>query len=211
MSYIYKITNTANGMAYVGNTSRDIKKRWLEHCSDSHKPRCSNRPLYKAINEYGIESFMVEVIEECENHIAPERERYWISKLNTWKNGYNDTMGGRGRPQIDKDIVISTYHKTKSQLKTAKALGISVDSVHDILNKENVKKYPKKYTYIDYLKPVDAYSPAGELVKKFPSVSDAARWLCKQDKATSFASAEANIRFLVNVPFAIVGGYLWKR
>ena len=54
MAFIYIITNDVNGKQYVGKTNRNIDKRFREHISDSKKKRCEKRPLYNAMNKYGI-------------------------------------------------------------------------------------------------------------------------------------------------------------
>jgi len=115
MGYIYKITNDVNGKMYVGKTEQtDPYKRWKQHIQDSKRDEHKERPLYRAINKYGIEHFRFEVIEETNN--TYEREQYWIDKLRTYaglknSNGYNATLGGEGKCQINltKDEVVE-YH-----------------------------------------------------------------------------------------------------
>lgn len=46
--YIYKITNSINGKAYIGKTMGTPEKRFKEHIADSKRDRYANRPLYKA-------------------------------------------------------------------------------------------------------------------------------------------------------------------
>lgn len=72
MAYIYKITNSINGKIYIGKTYKTIEQRFKEHFKDSK--RYKNRPLYRAINKYGIESFKIEVIEKT--NTPEEREKY---------------------------------------------------------------------------------------------------------------------------------------
>ncbi len=93
---IYKITNTIpdkNGKfkAYVGQTSRSLKKRFNEHA------KCRSSAIGKAIQKYKREHFTVEVLEECETvEQANKREKYWIGFYNTIApNGYNLTDGGQ--------------------------------------------------------------------------------------------------------------------
>lgn len=109
MSYIYKITNNINGKIYIGKTMRSIKQRWKEHLANIKKEECKNRPLYRAINKYGVENFSIEKIEECSDIILSDREKYWIEYYNSFKNGYNATQGGDSSPYIDRKLVIETY------------------------------------------------------------------------------------------------------
>lgn len=85
MNYIYCITNLINNKRYVGKTTQLIEERFREHCKDSQKERCEKRPLYDAMNKYGIENFKVECLEEIDDPaILSEREIYWIKELGTY-------------------------------------------------------------------------------------------------------------------------------
>ncbi len=92
---IYKITNVVNGKSYVGQTSKTAEERLL-----AHKKKATakvNRYLYDAMNHYGVDKFTVEVLEDNITGDIHERERYWITKENTFTpNGYNMTLGGGG-------------------------------------------------------------------------------------------------------------------
>ena len=95
MGYIYKITNQINGKAYVGKTQRTVMARWKEHCR--HMYNLQHLPLYKALCKYGVENFLIETIEECDNINLDNREIYWINYYQTYgKNGYNCTAGSEG-------------------------------------------------------------------------------------------------------------------
>lgn len=59
------------------------------------------------MRKYGCESFEIQCIEVVEEHRACERERYWIEYYGTFKNGYNATHGGDGKPYIDYDLVLA--------------------------------------------------------------------------------------------------------
>ena len=87
---IYKITNTKNGKVYVGKTNG--KREYYFG---------SGKLLKRAIEKYGKESFTIEVIEECSDDVANEREMFWIRNLNTIvPNGYNISLGGEGGDTI---------------------------------------------------------------------------------------------------------------
>lgn len=84
MGYIYCITNLINGKQYVGKTTSTIEERFKEHCSDSRKERCNKRPLYDAMNKYGVENFKIEELEQIDDPtLLSDREKYWIKELNT--------------------------------------------------------------------------------------------------------------------------------
>lgn len=138
MSYIYKITNKINEKVYIGKTNYTVEKRFKEHQNDYKRTRNEKRPLYSAMNKYGIENFEIEELEECGIQEAEEREKYWIEYYNSYKNGYNATKGGDGKPYIDRQKVIDVYKEIQNQRKVARILNISTDSVHDILKQNNI-------------------------------------------------------------------------
>lgn len=98
MATIYVITNLINSKQYVGKTTYSIEKRWKEHCYDCKKTEINqHRPLYNAMQKYGIENFNISIIEEnIPEENIDNREKFWISKLDTYYNGYNATLGGDG-------------------------------------------------------------------------------------------------------------------
>jgi hypothetical protein len=55
------------------------------------------------MNKYGIENFELALIENAEAELLDERERYWIEYYDTYKNGYNATLGGEGKTLYDYD------------------------------------------------------------------------------------------------------------
>ena len=96
VSGIYVITNIINNKQYVG-LSKNCYKRWADHyskCYNSNKEDDIKKALYMAMRKYGRENFTFQIIEECPEEQLSEREKYWIEKLNTYHNGYNETPGG---------------------------------------------------------------------------------------------------------------------
>jgi len=92
MYAIYIITNTLNGMQYVGITN-DIARRWKRH-----KNANENQYLHKAIKKYGSECFVFTHFADAFDVLAAKAiERMLISEHNTLvPNGYNLTLGGDG-------------------------------------------------------------------------------------------------------------------
>ena len=85
--YIYKITNLINQKAYIGKTINSISERWKEHKRDCK--RFSNRPLYRALNKYGIDNFKVELVEEVDIKDLSERARNKKNKYNKIIDDYD--------------------------------------------------------------------------------------------------------------------------
>ena len=91
MSKIYKVTNKENGKFYIGRTS--YKKLYMRKAS--HKWYANhmntNLPFPNALRKYGVDGFVWEILEECDDNKAGEREMYYILELNPQ---YNATLGG---------------------------------------------------------------------------------------------------------------------
>lgn len=186
MAYIYKITNDINGKIYIGKTQFAIEKRFQEHCKDAFRSRMEKRPLYSAMRKYGIEHFSIELVEETDQ--PEEREKYWIEYYGSFKNGYNATKGGDGKPYIDYDLVVSTYAELQSREETAKRLNISPHSVSYILKIKNVQMKSSAEVVRDkYGKITNMYDIQGNFLRSFPSTGTAATYMvenkltnCKQ-------------------------------
>ena len=63
----------------------------------------------KAIQKYGVNNFIFEVIEECSVDMLDEREKYWILKLNTLTpNGYNIKLAESTRGEDNSGSILTT-------------------------------------------------------------------------------------------------------
>lgn len=92
---IYKITNQETGECYVGQ-AKDVRKRWADHCKmmlQIDAPQ--GNKLYAAAEEYGLENFSFELLEECPEEKLNEKERYFISLYSADSLGYNSQKGNR--------------------------------------------------------------------------------------------------------------------
>ena len=90
---IYKITNIQTDQSYIGQ-SLDIYKRWCQHCKAGlgiDTP--AGNKLYKAIQEYGLESFTFEILCECEKEELNQKEKYFIELYQADLFGYNGNIG----------------------------------------------------------------------------------------------------------------------
>ena len=92
MGYVYKITNTVNGKAYIGiSVNEPTQGRIKEHLSGR-----GNRIIARAVKKYGKEVFTYEILEEnVFDEFLPDLEVAYIANFNTVvPNGYNLTSGG---------------------------------------------------------------------------------------------------------------------
>ena len=176
MAYIYKITNTINGKMYIGKTEQTIEKRFQQHCHDSKREGFNHRPLYRAMQKYGVEFFSIEEIEETE--FPEERETYWIEFYGTFKNGYNATIGGDGKRYLDYDLIVATYAELQNATKTAEVLGVSQDSVIKVLNSRKIPITTSSEIMLrEFGKITNMYSLNGEFLRAFPSTNAAAEYM----------------------------------
>ena len=179
MPYIYKITNDINNKVYIGKTIDTIQVRWNHHKSDAyapaHSPKVEKRPLYEAIRKYGIEHFSIKVVEECPLEELDERERYWIEQYQSFKNGYNATLGGDGRPYLDYSLIVKTYNQLKSIKQTAEILHIDRSSVSKALlaTKSYTSEQIKENANNANCHVVGQYDLNDNLIATFPSVKAA--------------------------------------
>jgi group I intron endonuclease len=231
---VYLIKNKVNGKLYVGK-SNDFKKRWINHKSIAFNENHSRykSPIYCAMRKYSLENFETSILEsDLENdEITFEREKYWISKLNTKApNGYNLTDGGEGVTGIK----LSEEHKEKLRiantgkkhtyevkkrmsvywtenspnrgkslsLETRKKMSDSKKGIHKPVGfGEKVSKAQGKGVIMVDMK-------TGQSLKDFISTYKAANWLREN---TSYEKASfSKIAAVCRGDRASIYGYKWK-
>ena len=142
MKYIYKVTCLKNNKIYIGKTESSIYQRWKEHCKaaflESHGDY--NFAFHRAIRKYGIENFQVEEIDRCEDsEELKEKEKYWINFFDSYKNGYNSTLGGDGQCKYDYDEIVNYYlNNNFSLIKTCQHFMIYDQVVYSALKSKNI-------------------------------------------------------------------------
>lgn len=206
MAYIYQIVNDINNKIYIGMTERTLEQRWKEHCRDCHRRDFEKRPLYRAINKYGIEHFHIELIEETEN--PQEREKFWIEQKRTFKNGYNATLGGEGKHYLDYDVLIITYKETQSLVKTAELCKCDVRHLSDILKANNIDVLSSQEVNRNYGQTISQFSKNGEYIKTYSTARDAARAVCPE--TTSLGGVTSHITDVCKGKRKTAYGYIWK-
>lgn len=165
---IYKIENLINHQVYIGQ-SINIFKRFSNHKATAFNKNkeAYNYPLYIDIRKYGIENFSFEILEECAQEVLNEREIYYVSKYNSYYNGYNQSKGGNTSPEQfvkfskeEIDEIISVIKNSNQSFKEiAQNYHLDLSMVYyinrgDCHRKENekyplreVKNFSKKYYY----------------------------------------------------------------
>ena len=107
---IYQITNQVTNDTYIGKTINKIQVRFYHHKYNAlHKK--SQTYLHRAIRKYGMESFIITIIEDITHkELLNEREMFWIEKLSP---KYNMTTGGDGG-DVSKSEKFINSQKNKS-------------------------------------------------------------------------------------------------
>lgn len=120
MSIIYKITNTTNGMVYIGRSNKTLEEAWTVHRYEGRQTR-PVRLIGQAIKQFGVEHFTYETIEECNSDQLRMRHKYWMDHYQSQDKGYNKKhMGGVAVPH---DILTEMHAEGMSAMEIASALG----------------------------------------------------------------------------------------
>ena len=106
---IYKIQNAITDKTYIGQTTNprgfngryDYKGIGIERVYNYslNKARQGldyNQHLFRSIEKYGLDAFIVDEVFDTANSKDElnEKERYYIKKFDSFKNGYNRSIGG---------------------------------------------------------------------------------------------------------------------
>lgn len=191
MAFIYKIINDVNGKVYIGKTLHNVDKRWKEHINDSKRERTENRPLYRAMNKYGVEHFHIETIEECVEEIAEEREVFWIKEYNSFgKNGYNATIGGDGKPYVHRALILWFWLGNMNIAEIAKLTMYDRCTISNTLKSYGVtskeildRGLTNSRASLNPAKCVARLDAKGNLIDVFPSVANACTFLGKNPRS----------------------------
>lgn len=137
-----------NGKSYIGKTYNNVYKRLGEHIKDSGK--YTHRPLYRAFNKYGLDSFTLDIIGDFPEGLLEEKEIEAIKHYNSYgKTGYNATLGGDGKRYLNlpEDVIIAMYSEHTLSFIAAK---YSVDShtIKAVLEQSNTPIRTRKDDHI---------------------------------------------------------------
>lgn len=204
MAYIYTITNKSNHKQYVGKTNRTVEQRWKEHLLEIDQERSKNRPLYRAMRKYGVDNFVIEELEEVDLSEAEEKEKYWIETLRTYKNGYNATLGGDGKTFLDYDLIFALFTEGLNIKQISEQLNCDTGSVSTVLTNQGITKKERQIRGREVIcKPIAQLDKdTNEILKVFPSIADACRFLDKKGSGHISAVCQGNRKTAY--------GYKWK-
>lgn len=96
---IYKVTNIINNKVYVGQTIQSLNQRQIAHYKKARLGSQTN--FHRALLKYDKVNFIWEQIAKVnDKNTLNELEQFYISKFDSYKNGYNMTIGGDGGDTI---------------------------------------------------------------------------------------------------------------
>ena len=200
MGYIYKIINDINNKVYIGQTTYTLEERWKHHLWDIK--RYPTYKLYRAMKKYGIEHFNIILIEECPDEELNYREIYWIGRYNSYKKGYNSTLGGEGVQKYNHEEILNLWKDGYPLIYIANKYGAHPDVVGKIIRSFGVTKQEIYHRGAGNNRKIIAqYNKEGKLIKIYPSGAEAAR---------QTGNAQANISKCCLGKTKTCGGYIWK-
>jgi group I intron endonuclease len=202
--------NTVNGKRYIGITSQEPEKRWLNGYGYSGYLRFG-----RAIKKYGWDAFKhIILYENLSEEQAKDFEVALINEFQTQDEnlGYNMTRGGEG--------VAGFHHTDESRKKMSEAkrganhpnYGRHLsESTREKISQAQIGK-PRKRGYKQSpeaveraarakWKPVEAYTDDGSFVRRFESAKSA-------EQATCISRKNISLCCLGHRKHA--GGYSWK-
>ena len=179
MDYIiYKITNP-QGEVYIGRT-KDLDQRMDLYSRYSTLPK--QPKLFESFDLYGFKNHQIEVIEITDNLNI---EAKYIEEYNSYNNGFNSNKGGGGP--------VTHNEETKKKISKAGRKNVGKRSTSHWKGKKRGDEFGKRMSEErkgkpnpKNRKPVLQYSKQGELIKKHPSIEEAAK--CVGGNPTSISN-----------------------
>lgn len=153
--YIYKIENLVNHKKYIGLTN-NIKRRRARHFTELNCQRHDNHFLQKEFNIYGKENFTfdIEFSGELSDFEIGEKEKEYIKKYDSYKNGYNQNEGGNfgpsnGGTKLTQSDIYNILAALEFMSRPGQILsdmyGVSKTTISRIKHGENHIQYKKEY------------------------------------------------------------------
>ena len=208
---IYKAENFVNSKVYIGCTSNSVNRRKINHKSDSKKEK--KVKFHKAISTYGADAFKWTQIDTASNlDELAKKEKEYILKYNSKKNGYNSDNGGGIQKTIYQYDLDGKFVKSYVCLQdAADSINVKKKQISRVCLSVNnmLKQFYWSYEYVERFIPnrdlrkkkVGQYTTDGELLKEFKSISDASKQTgCNKTSIAKVCREERKL----------CGGYFWK-
>lgn len=168
----YLITNTINNKVYIGVTKKDINIRLKEHIKVA-KSNSKKQSIHHAIIKYGVNNFTISALHHFHDKSkAFKFEKIFIEQYDSFKSGYNETIGGDCGPaktykhSIETVIAIIEDYCSGVKLKTLSIrYGINYYTIFD-MTRLKISEYKLPNYLMDKLKLVKDNSSKKKKVTK---------------------------------------------
>lgn len=155
---VYLIVNRVNNKKYIGITTRDVSDRFKEHCK-------ANSYIGRAIRKYGKNNFSIQIIDMA--HTKEELfdlEVKHISNYNSYRDGYNQTVGGDGANLVE-DLKLKLTNK---QIQFCNLVDKENKKDIDVFNMEDMVRcivFNSAWLYLNSVKARDKIRAAKLILK----------------------------------------------
>lgn len=207
MGFIYKIYNDFDDNIYIGKTQTSIQQRWSEHLRDMNRRKNENRHLYNAMNKYGSEHFFITQIEEINNTLLSEREKYWIKYYDSYNNGYNCTRGGDGSYYADYNYIYELWNQGLTGKKIKEKTNYDLHTIKIALESFGVTQEDRRLRSITQNNKVAMIDKnTDEILMIFNSQDEAGRHINPEQ----YHNISINIGRVCKGTRKTAAGYKWK-
>lgn len=143
LGIIYIITNDINNKVYIGQTIQELQKRWHRHCQKSCSNAEEKMAIKQAILKYGKEHFKIQELCKCPVEELNNKEIYYINLYNSYKKGYNSTIGGQSSTKplkliSEQEPIIELYKLGFSLREIANEYQVDKATIKHIIEINNI-------------------------------------------------------------------------
>lgn len=196
MKQIYVIKNIVNDKVYVGQAT-SAYDRFRRHRNNRVSADKQSTEIIQAMKEIGVDNFYYVILEVCDDSVADEREVHYIKQFDSFKNGYNNTIGGLGVHYISDE----EFEKCKEMLLSGMVIKDIEEKTlidHHILKRELGKRLPNYRQIVNKnvkaqrratsKAPVNQYDLDGNFIRRYSNIREALECLGKSPKAGCIAN-----------------------
>lgn len=170
---VYQLRNTKNEKLYIGS-SCNLKKRKNSHFLLLGKNKHHSKKLQNAYNKYGPDSFIFEILEECEKENLLLIEQQYLDTHNVYKKGYNmSNIASRPSHTNSKESVKKGI-ETRRKNGNFEFTEAHKQKISEALRNSEVFKRRQAEGQVGRRKTIYQYTIEGELINVFRGVLEAA-------------------------------------
>jgi group I intron endonuclease len=138
---IYKVVNLINGKVYIGFDSNWPNRQKIHK---SNYPKIDYK-FYQAIKKYGWDNFNWEILYQSKEkeYTLKFMENYFIEQYDSFKNGYNSTLGGEGVFGLKRTFTTEERQKRKLKMLGNKIGLNNLGKPKSDSHKQNISKGKK--------------------------------------------------------------------